>query len=192
MHKILTLLAALMLFSSTCWSGETASEVDKPHFSATETVLMTALVESINHETREVTLRGPEGNTASFVVGEEARNLDQVAAGDIVSAEYVQSISVEVMAAEGAEASMGELVGAARSEKGEMPAGAIIDTVVITATVEEINLEANTFKLKGPEGNVKEYTARDPENLKKAEVGDLVVITLTEAVALSVEKTTAE
>ena len=30
------------------------------------------------------------------------------------------------------------------------------------------------------------------ENLKKAEVGDLVVITYTEAVAISVEKTTVE
>ena len=63
---------------------------------------------------------------------------------------------------------------------------------MITATVEEINLENNTFKLKGPSGEVQEYVARDPENLKKAEVGDLVVITYTEAVAISVEKTTGE
>ena len=51
-----------------------------------------------------------------------------------------------------------------------------MDAVVITATVEEINIEANTFKLKGPAGEIREYEARDPENLKKAEVGDLVVI----------------
>jgi hypothetical protein len=69
---------------------------------------------------------------------------------------------------------------------------AAIDALVVTATVEEINLEANTFKLKGPSGEIKEYTARNPENLKKAEVGDIVVITYTEAIALSVEKTTAE
>jgi len=73
-----------------------------------------------------------------------------------------------------------------------MPGAAVMDAVVITATVEEINLEANTFKLKGPEGNVQEYTARDPENLKKAAVGDIVVITQTEAIALSVEKTKSE
>ena len=63
---------------------------------------------------------------------------------------------------------------------------------MVTATVEEINLENNTFKLKGPSGEVQEYVARDPENLKKAEVGDLVVITYTAAVAISVEKTTGE
>ena len=75
---------------------------------------------------------------------------------------------------------------------GEMPGAVVMDAVVITATVEEINLEANTFKLKGPEGNIQEYTARDPENLKKAAVGDIVVITQTEAIALSVEKATSE
>jgi hypothetical protein len=73
-----------------------------------------------------------------------------------------------------------------------MPGLAAIDAVVVTATVEEINIEANTFKLKGPAGEIREYEARDPENLKKAEVGDLVVITYSEAIALSVEKTTAE
>ena len=73
-----------------------------------------------------------------------------------------------------------------------MPALTAIDALVVTATVEEINIEANTFKLKGPSGEIKEYEARNPENLKKAEVGDLVVITYTEAVAISVEKTSAE
>ena len=53
-------------------------------------------------------------------------------------------------------------------------------------------MENGTFKLKGPSGEVKEYVARDPENLKKAVVGDLVVITYTEAVAISVQKTTGE
>ena len=157
-----------------------------------QTVTLTAMVEAINHETREVTLRGPEGNTVSFVASEEARNLDQVKVGDIVMAEYEQSMSIEVFANDGTEPGAGELTAAGRSEKGEMPAMAAIDALVVTATVEEINLEANTFKLKGPSGEIKEYTARDPENLKKAEVGDIVVITYTEAIALSVEQTTAE
>ena len=107
-------------------------------------------------------------------------------------AEYEENISVDVFANEGLEPGVGEMTMAGRAEEGEMPAGVVMDSVVITATVEEINLEANTFKLKGPQGEVKEYAARDPENLKKAEVGDLVVITITESLALSVEKTAKE
>jgi len=191
MNKSLVLLVSLLLFSSPVWSGESAA-TDKPSMSASQTVIMTASVEAINHETREVTLRGPEGNTVSFVASEEARNLDQVSVGDIVLAEYIESVSVEVFAADGSEPGVGELTVAGRSEKGEMPGMAVMDAVVVTATVEEINIEANTFKLKGPSGEISEYTARDPENLKKAAVGDIVVITFTEAIALSVEKTAKE
>ena len=193
MNKALTLLAALLLFaSSPCWSTESAAATDKPSMSTSQTVVLTAVVEAINHETREVTLRGPEGGTVSFVASEDARNLGQVKVGDIVMAEYVQSMTIEVFANDGTEPGAGGLTVAGRSEEGEMPALTAIDALVVTATVEEINLEANTFKLKGPTGEIKEYEARNPENLKKAEVGDLVVITYTEAVAISVEKTSAE
>ncbi len=193
MNKALTLLAALLLFaSSPCWSTESAAATDKPSMSTSQTVILTAMVEAINQETREVTLRGPEGRTVSFVASEEAQNLGQVKVGDIVMAEYVQTMSIEVFANDGSEPGAGEIVVAGRSEKGEMPALTAIDALVVSAIVEEINIEANTFKLRGPSGAIKEYEAQNPENLKKAEVGDIVVITYTEAIALTVEKTTAE
>ena len=47
-------------------------------------------------------------------------------------------------------------------------------------------------RLKGPDGVVEEYTAMNPENLKRAVVGDLVIMTLTEAVAISVEAAAVE
>jgi len=192
MYKTLALLAAILLFSIPALAGEAAPATDKPSLYSSQTVVVTAAVEAINHETREVTLRGPEGETSSFVASEEARNLDQVSVGDIVMAEYEQSLSIEVFANDGSVPGAGELAVAGRSEKGEMPAIAAVDSQVITATVEEINIEANTFKLKGPSGEVNEYVARNPENLKKAAVGDLVVITYTQAIAISVEKTSAE
>lgn len=192
MYKTLALLAALMLFAAPAWSGESAPASDKPSIYSSQNMKMTAVVEAINLETREVTLRGPEGNSSSFVASEEARNLDQVSVGDIVVAEYEQSLSIEVFENDGSVPGAGEVMAAGRSELGEMPGIAAVDSKVVTATVEEINLENNTFKLKGPSGEVQEYVARDPENLKKAAVGDLVVITYTEAIALSVEKTTAE
>jgi len=192
MYKTLALLTALLLIATPCWSDESAPASDKPSIHTSQTAILTAVVEAINHETREVTLRGPEGNTVSFVASEEARNLDQVSVGDIVMAEYEQSLSIEVFANDGSAPGAGELTAAGRSEKGDMPGAAAVNAQVITATVEEINIENNTFKLKGPSGEVQEYVARDPENLKKAEVGDLVVITYTEAVAISVQKTTGE
>lgn len=192
MKKSIILLAATLLVSSPCWSGESSAATDKPSLFTSQTMKLSAAVEAINHETRELTLRGPEGNTATFVVSEEAQNLDQVSVGDIVMTEYVQSMSIEVFANNGSAPAVGALSAEGRAAKGESPALTAIDAVVVTATVEEINLEDNTFKLKGPGGEVQQYAARDPENLKKAEVGDIVVITYTDSVAITVEKTTQE
>jgi hypothetical protein len=192
MKKSVALLAALLLTSAPCWSDDSAPAMDKPALHASQTATMTALVEAIDHETREVTLKGPEGNTMTFVAGDDVRNLDQVNVGETVVAQYQQSLDIEVLPNDGSAPGAGEMAMAGRAEKGAMPGAAMVNSKVITATVEEINLENNTFKLKGPSGEVQEYVARNPENLKKAEVGDLVVITYTEAVALSVEKTSDE
>jgi hypothetical protein len=73
-----------------------------------------------------------------------------------------------------------------------MPGVAAVDTEIVVYTVADINLEANTFKLEGPDGTVEEFLARNPENLRRAEVGDLVVTTVTEAVAISVEPAPAD
>ena len=42
--------------------------------------------------------------------------------------------------------------------------------------------------LKGPEGNKETIKVKDPNNLKKVKVGDQVVISYTEALAIAVEK----
>jgi len=190
--KFTVLLSVLLFAVQLAWAEDDATNTDKPSISTSQIVQLTADVEAINHDTREVTLRGPQGNSVSFIASEQARNLDQVKVGDTLNVKYTQNLSIQVVAADGAEAGAGELSAAARSDKGEMPALSTINAVVVTATVEDINLENNTFKLKGPKGEVREYVARDPENLKKAVVGDLVVITYKEGISLSLERNTGE
>jgi hypothetical protein len=191
-YKQITAVAALLLSCAIASADEQQALTPKPAIHTSSTTQITAVVEAINHETREVTAKRADGEIIEFVASEEARNLDQVAVGDIIHARYVESMSIEVVANDGYEPAAGGVATVARSEKGEMPGMVATDTQIVTATVEEINLENNTFKLKGPLGNINEFTARDPENLKRAEVGDLVVITTTEGMAISVEKGSAE
>ena len=189
--KTLALAAALILPLSA-WSGDEQKSSDKPSISTSHTVQLSAVVEAIDMETRQVTLRGPEGNSRTLTVREDARNLDQVDVGDTVNVEYVQNLTIEVFANDGMEPGTGQLSAVQRAKEGEMPGMAVMDTSIVTATVEAIDIEANTFKLKWPDGEIKEYVARDPENLKKADVGDLVVVSYTEALAVVVEKTASE
>lgn len=187
-----SILLTLLALSTAAWAQEDAAELDRPAMSATQSVTVSAVVEAIDHETRVVTVRKADGEELTFTASEEARNLDQVDVGDILIAEYIESIDIQVLANDGMEPEAAAAGAMARTEKGQMPGFAAMEQVVVTATVEEINIEANTFKLKGPDGTVNEYTARNPENLKRAMVGDLVVITRTDAVAITVQEKPAE
>jgi hypothetical protein len=184
------LFLSLLVFAAGTAGAE--EELERPSFHASQSMMVQATVEAINHETREVKLKRSDGEIIEFVASEEARNLPQVSVGDIVTAEYVESLSIEVVANEGYEPEAGELAAIARTKEGEMPGLAAMDVQVATATVEEINIEANTFKLRGPDGSVEEYAARNPENLKRAKVGDLVVFTVTTSVAIVVDAAPSE
>ncbi len=192
MLRAVAVVIAFVALSTVAWADESPVATEKPHLFTSQTAVVSAMVEAINYETREVTIKRSDGEVVSFIASEEARNLDQVNPGDIVVAELVQTLSIDVVAGDGAAPAEGEMSGMARTEEGEMPGLAALNTKVVTASVEDINLEMNTFKLKGPDGEVREYTARDPENLRKAEVGDMVIITVTEAVAINVEKAEVE
>jgi hypothetical protein len=76
---------------------------------------------------------------------------------------------------------------AGRAKPGEKPGGAAARRITVTAAIEAIDLANGTVTLKGPQGNSRTIKARNPANLKKVKVGDLVDITYTEAVALKVE-----
>ena len=183
---------ALLLTATGVFATDEDTTMDRPSFSASQSMTISAVVEAIDHETRIVTVRKPDGEAITFTASDEARNLGQVDVGDVLIAEYIETVSIAVMANEGLEADAAEVSAMARTKEGEMPGLVAMDATVVTATVEEINLEMNTFKLKGPDGTVKEYVARNPENLKRAAVGDLVVITVTATVAITVEEQQAD
>jgi hypothetical protein len=191
MNKFKYLPIVALILAASVWAADEA-EMERPSFYASQTAMVSAVVEAIDHETRVVTVRKTDGESLTFTASEEARNLGQVSVGDVLMAEYQETISIEVMANEGLEPEAATMDAMARSEEGAMPGFAAMDATVITATVEDINIEANTFKLKGPDGSVNEYVARNPDNLKRAKVGDLVVITVTEAIAIAVEEAAAE
>jgi hypothetical protein len=188
----LILLVTALIFSLSLQAGNVPAATEKPSISTTQTVQVTTVVDAIDREARTITLKGPEGNTRTIQMMEDSNNIDKIVVGDTVNVEYVQHMSIEVMANDGMEPGTGTMAAVARNAEGETPAGMVMETTVTTATVEDINIEANTFKLKWPGGDIKEYEAQNPENLKKSEVGDLVVVTYTEAIALSLNEVSAE
>src|SRR5436309_2432407 len=74
------------------------SESKNSRLTRTESELatMTATVESIDPEKREVTLKGPLGNEATFMVDHRVKRLDEVKVGDLVQADYYVSLVAEL------------------------------------------------------------------------------------------------
>lgn len=172
-------------------AGNEAATAEKPSLSTTQKIQVVTVVEAVDYEARTVTLKGPEGNTRT-IKAENTPNLEQVQVGDQVNVEYVQHLSIEVFANDGTEPGQGVMTASAVNTPDEAPGGMEMATTLTTATVAEINLEANTFKLNMPGGEIREFEAVNPENLKKAAVGDLVVTTYTEAVAIYLAEVPAE
>ena len=159
----------------------------KPAMFAGQTATMQAVVEEIDHAARLVTLRKEDGTTVTFTPSPEVRNLDQVSAGDVLHVEYSQSVNIQVVSAEGVDPTAGGMTAVTRSEEGEMPAMAAVDTQVLLARVVEIDVPNMTYKLEFPDGAVNEFTAMVKENLEAADVGDMVAIEVTESVLAVVE-----
>src|SRR5437773_2143073 len=60
--------------------------------------------------------------------------------------------------------------------------------VHITATVEAIDIPKREVTVKGPMGHLVTARVANPENLTKMRIGENIVVTYTEALAISLEK----
>jgi len=168
-------------------SAVLASEPGKA--AVVSTASMSAQVVGIDKATRTLTLKGPKGNVADIVAGDEVRNFDQIKVGDLVVARYLEALTLELRktkAAAGAgDAAVRE--GAARAKPGERPAVAGGRQVTVIADVTAVDPQKSTITLKGPRGNSVTLNVQNPDQFKVVKKGDQVEVTYTEALALSVE-----
>ena len=151
-------------------------------------VTATARVKALDQQTRQVTLARADGSEVTLYADDTVRNLPQVKVGDEVTASYYESLAYEVKKPGTATPGATVAEEAARAKVGEKPAGAGARVTTIVTTITGIDKAAGTVTLQGPTGKATTIKARDPRNLDRVAVGDLVEITYTEAVAVSVEK----
>ena len=182
--------AALVLMAgwlSACATTKGAPE-SRPGGALVQMSSITAVVEKINYKTRMVTLKGPEGNLVTLKVGEEAKNFNQVNKGDRVTFQYYEALAVDVRKSDAKPMAV-ESERIARAAPGEKPGGVVESTSSVSAKVENIDYKTRMVKLRGPEGNVMSLKVGDQvKRLNEVSGGDLVIVTYTQAVAISVSK----
>lgn len=165
-----------------------STEGTKPSVKKARLVTAFATVQAINMEKRIVTLKNEEGKIFDLKVGPEARNLPQLKKGDEVTVKYYEAISAKVYKAGEAPKVAEEAALLERAKEGEKPGGVLAVKSTITAVIESIDLKKPTVTLKNTDGKQLTIKIEDRKNLENVKVGDEVVITYAEAVAISVEK----
>ena len=167
--------------------GPPAEAKDKPGVVIAETVEIKAKVDAVDQEKRLVTLTGPKGNTVTVKVGPEVRNLAQVKPGDTLTVRYLESVALFVRKS-GEPPAATETAVVEVAPKGQKPAGMMVETREVTATVEAIDQAKRLVTLKGPEGKSRTIKV-DPrvKRLPDVKKGDQVVVRHTEGLAIYVK-----
>jgi hypothetical protein len=184
-YKFMLSLAAITLLASC--ATEPAGPITVEN---SETI--SATIVAIDTKKRLLSLRDPDGGSTTIEVPQEVRNLAQVKVGDQVVVHYYKSIGAAVRP-KGASTDLGGINEDAvltRAEPGSKPGGAIGSITTTSVAIQSVDKTNNIVTFTGPDGFVRTVQVKDPEakkfiaTLKK---GDLVDLTFTEALAISVE-----
>lgn len=164
------------------------AESDNPGVIMTNVIGVEATVEAVDYEKRTATLKRTEVETITIKVDKAAKNFDQVKVGDQVIAEYIELVAIfvpqpnEPATAEGMNRVQLGL-------KNKRPDGIAVKTTEVTATVEAIDHNKSTVKLKGPQGGAVTLNV-DPGDKKfyLVKAGQELVVQFTEAITINVKK----
>jgi Cu/Ag efflux protein CusF len=154
-----------------------------------QTNRLTATVEAIDPATRQVILKGPDGNSVKVTLGDEVRNFSQIKKGDRVGVTYRESVALALGKPGEPLTPTSRLQIATRAPSGQRPGAAAAAVTQTSVVVKDVNRDTHEVTLRGPDGDVEKVQV-DPSvgNLEHINKGDRINITLTQAVAISVKE----
>ncbi len=181
------ILAGVLASSAQAAEGGAGATVQPgvPGGTFVQTMQMSAEVLAIDAAARILTVRS-EGREAKVKVGPEAVNFPQIKVGDKIKVRVVEEMVV-AMADAAAPVKDGAGAAVVLAPEGSKPAGVTVVTGRVTATVVAIDQASRLATLSFPDGSKRAVKVRPDVDLKLRKVGEQVIITITEAMAISVE-----
>ena len=157
-------------------------------------VTMEAVVTDINLETRQVTLKGPQGNSVTLTAREKVVKLEDVKVGDTLAATYMAAIEGELREPTEEELANPWVVveEGGMSEEGADPAIGAARIIRAVCTIEGMNRELGAVTIKDPNGKLHLIGGVEPEKMDGVTLGQTIVIVYAEALALTLEQEASE
>ena len=150
------------------------------------TLETTAVVQTIDMETRQVLLKTEDGRMLTIVAGPEVRNLDQVEPGDRVKATYYESVAVQMAAGQASGTEAAAVV--VRAPEGAKPGAGVGASVRTIVTMISYDADTNVISFTTPDGLSHSLVVK-PEMRDFARAlkpGDRVDVVYTKALAIGV------
>jgi len=182
--RFINLVASLALLASCASAGKPADE--KPGGREQALVEVQAVVIGVDQKHRLLALESDDGGRMVLPVAEEFRDFERARVGDQVVVSYTEAIAWQVKPADEGAPGVSERKTLSNPRPGEAPGGTIESALTITATITAFNPARGTVTLTGPQGTSQTFKAHRPADLEKLQVGDLVDITYSEALAVGV------
>jgi hypothetical protein len=188
MNSIRRYIAALVIGLMTSAVAYAQTPTPKTYGKA-QLVSVTAKVEAINQTTREVTLKGPLGNVVKFTVDKRVTRLAEIKVGDEVIADYYVSWAAEFRAPTAEEKAKPVSVQSemAKAPAGTEPAAGALRIIKSVVTVEGLDRPTKSLTVSGQAG-LATVQVEDVAALSKLRLGDTIIVTYTEALAVSLQK----
>jgi len=185
--RLITAIALAVLGSATLTFAQAQTNFSKRR---AQEVYVTAKVTAIDYTKREVTLQGPLGNVVTFIVDKAVQRLNEIKVGDDVTAEYYVSLAADVRlpSAEEKANPLKVLEEAAKAPEGMPPGVGGVRVVRALVTIEGLDRPTKSITVKGPAGALHTAQVEDVSALSKVRIGDQMVVTYTEAIAVSLQK----
>jgi hypothetical protein len=148
-----------------------------------------AVVESVDHATRTILLRGEDGDLLSMKAGPEVRNFAQVKPGDRVVARVRLGVMAEMTppGASGAAVQQADVGG--RATPGSKPGGFAGQAMRVRVTVNSYDPQTKTVAFTLPSGEQKTKALQAPSMQDFAahlKPGDKVDVTFVRSIAVAV------
>lgn len=185
--KALTCAAVALFATSTMAQTPTVTGGSQPGKAGVgRTITIPATVVAVDKGTRDVTLKGPQGNELTVTASQEVKNFDAIKVGDKVNATYKQAFTVELKKGGGAAVGRTESKGSMQMNSGEKVAGSVGRRVTIVADVVAVDTAAQLVTLRGPQRTV-DMVVSDPQQLARVAKGDQVEVTYTQGLLMALE-----
>ncbi len=181
-----------LLFTNIALYAQENSEKKAPR-EKLEQVHVEGIVESIDATTREIVLRGPLGNLITMTADKSIERFDEIKKDDVIEADYFKYMLAEFRepTAEEIAEPLVILAEGGKAPEGMDPAAVVGALVKAVVTVEIINRPFMYVTIRGPLGNYHSIDVEDKAILEELNIGEVVILTYVEAVALSLKKVSA-